>query len=188
MTNKNLPAGFEAWRKKEYPHTSAISDGIAIAREAWEAAIASIASGLNPHIGHEALADAWQRGFNGIGYGWSRLPLEEYEATYQQGEQARAALARKRIQENEPSPPPQKYLVLAVAIDLTALPIKDFPPVREEVVSTENEKFKGCRTINDVEIAYEQFWNFPNNPGVLHNRKEKIKVLSVVPILNEETK
>jgi hypothetical protein len=81
-------------------------------------------NGLNPHVGHEALADAWQQGFEGKGYGWSRLTLEEYKAVYAQGEQARALKSSRATPQPQQIPDGYKqtvkefFVALDAAIDL----------------------------------------------------------------------
>lgn len=45
----------------------------------------------NPHLGYSDLAEAWQLGFDGKAYGWSRLPFELYEGVYDEGKRAKEA-------------------------------------------------------------------------------------------------
>ncbi|TES99583.1 hypothetical protein [Burkholderia cepacia] len=72
-----------------------------------------------------------------------------------------------------------KFTVIAIAVDLTAAPPTYTEP-RTEVIDTEtNELFAECSTIQDVEFAYEKFWNYLNGPDHVHNRRQKVKVLSV---------
>lgn len=85
-----------------------------------------------------------------------------------------------------------EYKVFAVAVDLTLLhlgvPERSaglFSQVRQEVVSTDDPIFSECRTISDVEIAYERFWNYRNDQDTVHHPKEKVKVLAVQRIFVE---
>lgn len=75
-----------------------------------------------------------------------------------------------------------KYTVRAVSIDLTVEP-NIFTEPRDEVIDTEtNRIFEDCVTIRDVEIAYEDFWNYLNGDEKVHDATSKIKVMSVTPI------
>ncbi len=75
-----------------------------------------------------------------------------------------------------------KYEV--VAVDVTGVePVISVS--RTEVVDAgSNAEFRDCKTLRDVEMRYEQFWNYPNSDGALHNPKEKVKVLTVRRISN----
>ena len=72
-----------------------------------------------------------------------------------------------------------KYEVTAVYFDLTKSPRTASPERTETIDTATNALFKDCVTLQDVEIVYEQFWNYLNDGDVVHNPKEKIKVLEV---------
>ena len=72
-----------------------------------------------------------------------------------------------------------KFKVTAIAVDLTATPVTYSQPMVEVVDTEITDLFVGCDSLQSVEVRYEQFWNYLNNPDVLHNPREKIKVLTV---------
>ncbi len=75
-----------------------------------------------------------------------------------------------------------KFIVRALSVDLTVEP-HSFTPARDETVDTANNSiFKDCETIRDVEIAYEDFWNYLNGDQDVHDPSAKVKVLSVTPV------
>lgn len=75
-----------------------------------------------------------------------------------------------------------KFKIRAVTFDLRTEPHRMTAP-RDEVVNTDvNEIFADCETIRDVEIRYEDFWNYLNSENAVHNIAAKVKVLSVEPI------
>ena len=77
-----------------------------------------------------------------------------------------------------------KFKVKSVAFNL--LSDAETPPHTlmrvEEVDADTNRLFEGCTTLQDVEIAYEVFWNYLNSPNLVHNPAAKVKVLSVEPM------
>lgn len=75
-----------------------------------------------------------------------------------------------------------KFKVTAIAVDLTTRPFSYSAP-REEIVDTqENTIFGACESIQDVEVAYENFWNYLNGPDLVQNPSQKVKVLMVEPV------
>lgn len=75
-----------------------------------------------------------------------------------------------------------KYSVRALSVDLTFEP-HAFTAARDEIIDTAmNRIFADCETIRDVEIAYEDFWNYLNGDEKVHDATAKVKVLSVTPI------
>ena len=66
----------------------------------------------NPHIGYPDLADAWQRGFDERTPGWSGLPRDIFDATYQEGKRARAALACAPVAGEARMPPGYRVKVI----------------------------------------------------------------------------
>ena len=67
-------------------------------------------------------------------------------------------------------------------MDLTVEP-NTFTTPRDEIIDTvTNRIFEYCATIRDVEIAYEDFWNYLNGDEKVHDATSKVKVLSVKPI------
>ncbi|MYN30641.1 hypothetical protein [Duganella levis] len=75
-----------------------------------------------------------------------------------------------------------KYSVRAISVDLTVEP-HTFTAPRDEVIDTAtNLIFEDCATIRDVEIAYEDFWNYLNGDEEVHDATSKVKVLSVTPV------
>ncbi|MYN43535.1 hypothetical protein GTP23_00455 [Pseudoduganella sp. FT93W] len=75
-----------------------------------------------------------------------------------------------------------KYKVRALAVDLTVVPHTYTVP-RDEIIDTAtNQIFEACATIRDVEIAYEDFWNYLNGDDEVHDPSAKVKVLSVTPV------
>jgi hypothetical protein len=76
-----------------------------------------------------------------------------------------------------------EFEVIAVAVDVTTQPYR-FGDIRTEIVDTRNTDapYTGCTTIQDVEFAYETYWNYPNDPDVIRDPVSKIKVLSVKPV------
>lgn len=83
-----------------------------------------------------------------------------------------------------------RYRVSAIAIDVSGGKFilagsysLEQPYV--EVIDTEGVKwFKGCQNIQDIETAYEEYWNYPNGGWALHNLHEKVKVLLVERLLD----
>lgn len=72
-----------------------------------------------------------------------------------------------------------QFKVTAIVVDLTKNPVS-YGPQRVEVIDTaKNEVFKDCDSLQSVEVAYEWFWNYLNSPDVVHNPREKVKVLAV---------
>ena len=76
-----------------------------------------------------------------------------------------------------------KFRVVAIAVDLTQTPTAYSQPREEVVDSLQNSLFAECASIQDVEFRYESFWNYRDGPDVVSNPSQKIKVLSVTPIL-----
>ncbi|HEY8609011.1 MAG TPA: hypothetical protein VIM12_17995 [Noviherbaspirillum sp.] len=76
-----------------------------------------------------------------------------------------------------------EFQVVAITVDVTAEPCR-FGAIRTENVDTRNpdSPFAGCSTIQDVEFAYERYWNYRNDPDVVQNPAAKVKVLSVNPV------
>ncbi len=61
------------------------------------------------------------------------------------------------------------FEVRSVAINVSV-----WPPVfgvsRIDVIDTSSDDwYSACATIQDVEVAFEKFWNYPNAGDVLHN-------------------
>lgn len=78
-----------------------------------------------------------------------------------------------------------KFRVTSIGIDATVEPFHILPPhlvvePRVEDVDTEsNQLFADCKNIRDLEIQYEDFWNFLYSDTALHSPCEKVKVLTV---------
>ena len=77
-----------------------------------------------------------------------------------------------------------KVVVRALSVDLTVEP-HTFTPARDETVDTSNNAiFKNCESIRDIEIAYEDYWNYLNGDESVHDASAKVKVLSVIPLVS----
>lgn len=51
----------------------------------------------------------------------------------------------------------------------------------EETINTESSAiFHDCVSIRDVEIVYEDVWNYPNSEHEIHDASSKVQVLSVI--------
>lgn len=75
-----------------------------------------------------------------------------------------------------------KFKVTAIAVDITQTPF-GFSKPRDEIIDTEqNVLFTACTSIQDVEVAYEGFWNYLGGPDVVSKPSQKIKVLAVSPL------
>lgn len=75
-----------------------------------------------------------------------------------------------------------KYTVRALSVNLAVEP-NTFTDPRDEIIDTAtNRIFEKCETIRDVEIAYEDFWNYLNGDDKVHDSTSKVKVLSVTPV------
>lgn len=76
-----------------------------------------------------------------------------------------------------------EFQVLAITVDVSETPCR-FGETRSETIDTRNpdSPFAGCSTIQEVEFAYERYWNYRNDPDVLHDPARKIKVLTVTPV------
>lgn len=76
-----------------------------------------------------------------------------------------------------------EFRVVAVTVDVTAEPCR-FGEIRTEMVNTRDPDgpYTGCSTIQDIEFAYERYWNYPTDPDVLRDPSAKIKVLAVSPV------
>lgn len=78
-----------------------------------------------------------------------------------------------------------KFRVLSIAINTNSSPMSLVGPYtidqpREEVIDTAtNQLFDECDTPRDVELVYENFWNYPDDSGVAHEPSQKVKVLHV---------
>lgn len=78
-----------------------------------------------------------------------------------------------------------KFKVTALSVNLTVLP-HIFTEPREEIVDTSsNPVFRNCGSIRDVEIAYEDHWNYRSNQFRVQDASSKVKVLSVTPLMTE---
>jgi hypothetical protein len=78
-----------------------------------------------------------------------------------------------------------KFKVTALSVNLTVLP-HIFTEPREEIVDTSsNPVFSNCGSIRDVEIAYEDLWNYGSSQFRIEDAASKVKVLSVTPLLTE---
>lgn len=78
-----------------------------------------------------------------------------------------------------------KFKVTALSVNLTVLPHR-FTEPREEIVDTSsNPVFSNCGSIRDVEIAYEDHWNYGSSQFRISDAASKVKVLSVTPVLTE---
>jgi hypothetical protein len=75
-----------------------------------------------------------------------------------------------------------KFNVIAIGVDLTAIPYQYTDPRVETIDTGTNEAFAQCISIRDVEVAYEALWNYGNGPDAVRDPREKVKVLSVVRI------
>ncbi|TDY36860.1 hypothetical protein [Janthinobacterium sp. 75] len=76
-----------------------------------------------------------------------------------------------------------KFKVRALSVNLTVEP-HTFTEARDEIIDTEsNAIFDACVSIRDVEIVYEDFWNYLNSENEIHDASSKVKVLSVTPIV-----
>ena len=76
-----------------------------------------------------------------------------------------------------------KFKVTALSVDLTVLP-HIFTEPHEEIVDTSaNPVFSNCGSIRDVEIAYEDHWNYLNSQFKVQDPSSKVKVLSVTPVV-----
>lgn len=75
-----------------------------------------------------------------------------------------------------------KYKVVTVVVNL----LEDPPTISEaraEVIDTQQISiFGACISIQDIEVTYEGYWNYRNNPNCIENPRAKLKVLSVEPI------
>ncbi len=75
-----------------------------------------------------------------------------------------------------------KYKVVTVIVNLLDDP-PTFSEARTDVVDTQKTNaFDGCANIQDVEAAYERYWNYRDSPNRIENPRAKLKVLSVEPI------
>lgn len=78
-----------------------------------------------------------------------------------------------------------KFKVTALSVNLTVLP-HIFTEPREEIVDTSsNPVFSNCGSIRDVEIAYEDHWNYGSSQFRIEDAASKVKVLSVTPLLSD---
>lgn len=76
-----------------------------------------------------------------------------------------------------------EFQVLAITVDVSTTPCR-FGQTRDERVDTRNpdSPFAGCSTIQEVEFAYERYWNYRDDPDVLRDPAAKVKVLTVTPV------
>lgn len=76
-----------------------------------------------------------------------------------------------------------EFEVIAIAVDVTKEPY-GFGQIRKDLVDTRDpdSPYTGCTTIQDVEFAYERFWNYSEDPDVVRDPASKMKVLSVNPV------
>lgn len=76
-----------------------------------------------------------------------------------------------------------KFKVRALSVDLTVEPHTLTEP-RDEIIDTvSNSIFHHCESIRDVEIVYEDYWNYLNGEHEVHDASSKVKVLSVTPVV-----
>jgi hypothetical protein len=75
-----------------------------------------------------------------------------------------------------------KYKVVTVIVNLLDDP-PTFSEARTDMVDTQRTSaFDACNNIQEVEAAYEGYWNYRDSPNRLENPRYKVKVLSVEPI------
>lgn len=83
-----------------------------------------------------------------------------------------------------------RYKVSAIVIDVSGEQLSiageySLTHPHIEVIDTEtNSWFGGCQNMQDIEAAYEEYWNHPDNGWALYNEREKVKVLLVERLLD----
>ncbi|MFZ6770669.1 hypothetical protein ACO0LM_26735 [Undibacterium sp. Di26W] len=75
-----------------------------------------------------------------------------------------------------------KFNVRAFSVDLTVEPYTFTVPRDEMIDTSENAIFHDCESIRDIEIVYEDYWNYMNSEHAVHDASSKVKVLSVIQL------